>query len=60
MHAGEFSLLRHLDQIRSINIPEGGLTNMLLCSNVKSEVEMEAALEIHRSNFLPLFSHILF
>ena len=48
MHSEEPSLLNHLDQIRSVNIPEGGLTNLLICVKLSHDKEVEQAMQLHR------------
>jgi len=49
MHSDEPSLLSHLNEVRSKNLPEGGLTTIIYCGKVRSENELMNALQVHRS-----------
>ena len=48
MHAEEPSLQNHLDQIRSVNIPEGGLSNILICIKHPFDHDVEVSMQFHR------------
>jgi hypothetical protein len=48
MNSEEPSLLSHLNEIRTSRLPEGGISNILICSKVKNETDIESALALHR------------
>ena len=49
MNQLEPTLLTHLEQVRKKYIPEGGLSTVIFCGDVKNESETSNILQIHRT-----------
>ncbi len=49
MNPEEPSLLSHLNEARLKALSEGGLTTVIYCGKVRSELDLTVALNLHRS-----------
>lgn len=49
MNAEEPSLLSHLNEIRKCALHEGGISTIIFCGSVRSENDLQDALQVHRA-----------
>lgn len=49
MNPEEPSLLTHLNEVRRKALPEGGISTIIYCGQVRSESDLEEALNVHRA-----------
>jgi hypothetical protein len=48
MNPSEPNLYTHLENLRTKALPEGGLSTVIFCGVIKSDNDMQAALQVHR------------